>query len=133
MKSYFRPFLLFSALAVGQPMFAGPDVMPEPVARVTISHYLAGRLSEECNAFRINDRVSRLALREAISKSKNAGDVSNSYQDLQSELGESFLVGAERAYFKQMNVYFFDRASACAAATKAIEDKQEIGRFLKSN
>lgn len=131
MLNSLKPLLFLSALLPAAPAaFAGPGDLPKSVARIAINQYLAERLVEECNDIQLNRNVAYRSLRKALAKEDAPSPLWNSFDGLQSELGDVFLLGAERVYFSQMKVYPFDRASACAAASKAINEKQDVGRFL---
>lgn len=125
-----KTFILLFAI-FPNPGLAGPGDVPEQVASVVLNRHLAEMLSTECNSFAVNERVSRKLLRAALNKEEDMPYSDNGYSVLERRLGDIFLLGARRAYSKQMEIYPFDRASACRAGEKAVEDEQPVGRYLR--
>lgn len=126
-----RAYLLAVLLALPSGAVAGPGDLPKAVAQVAISNFLAGRLSDACSDYVLASSTAKRALRAALAAEEEPKREWRSFANLELELGAVFLLAAERSYFKQMQVFPFDRPSACDAASKAVEDEQEIGRFLR--
>ena len=129
-----RTVVLSCAIMLGAPysVKADTDAVPKDVATYAIHHFLAQRLSEECNSLRVNSNTALHGLRRVLNKHEGMRLSQNTFPLLERRLGEGLLFAAEQVYFRQMKVDAFDPASACRAGERAIEEAQEVGKLLKS-